>query len=266
MKKILCRLGICFFGAVFLFAAFQLIRIGTEYHTARKSYEELKQQYVLTTQPSGHTSGESPAEKDETVETEEPEEPEKPTAPIAIDFSALLAENKDIVGWLYCPDTPIHYPVVQGYDNAQYLRTSLTGQYLVGGTLFADYRNGALGTDRNYIIYGHNMKDNSMFGTLENYKKQSYYDAHPVLYFLTPEGDHTVELYAGLVIGQDSMLYSPEPNGEALASFLISAKENSTFTSSVTLSEEDSLLTLSTCAYEYSGARYVLICKLVPIG
>lgn len=263
MKKILCRLGICFFGAVFLFAAYQLIHIAVQYRTAQKSYAQVQQQYVLTPEPVTEPSKKDLPENSEPMETAEPE---KPTAPIAIDFSALLAENEDIVGWLYCPDTPIHYPVVQGYDNAQYLRTSLTGQYLVGGTLFADYRNGALGTDRNYIIYGHNMKDDSMFGTLENYKKQSYYDAHPVLYFLTPEGDYTVELYAGLVIGQDSMLYSPEPNGEALASFLRSAKENSTFTSPVTLSETDNLLTLSTCAYEFSGARYVLICKLVPIG
>ena len=117
---------------------------------------------------------------DET-DSDDTEPPKATELPISIDFDSLLSRNKDVIGWLYCPDTVINYPVVQGENNDQYLRKDLDGKYLVSGTLFADYRNGALGEDANYIIYGHNMKNGTMFSLLAKYKQQSYYDKHPVI-------------------------------------------------------------------------------------
>ncbi len=263
MKRILRIVLVCVCAAVFAFSAGQLVKTGLNYRKAQKSYESLQQQYVMTTQPPvGENREDEPTESGKAPEQTQPP---KPSAPITVDFSALLERNRDTVGWLYSPDTPIHYPVVQARDNAEYLYTGLDGQYLMGGTLFADYRNGAVGTDSNYIIYGHNMKDSSMFGTLENYKKQAYYDAHPVMYFLTPEGDYTVELYAGFLAEQDDALYSLDGSPEAISALLARAKRNSTFSSSVEIGENDLLLTFSTCAYEFDGARYILIGRLVPL-
>ena len=185
------------------------------------------------------------------------------TTPIQVDFPALLAENSEIVGWLYSPDTPINYPVVQAENNDKYLRRDLYGKYLVTGTLFVDYRNRAVTEDRNYIIYGHNMKDDSMFASLMNYTDQAYYDAHPVLYYLTPDGDFKIELIAGLTVPEAFDLYTPTPNELWLTGFLEEARLKSGFRSSVTLSDADRIVTLSTCSYDNKNGRFVLIGKLV---
>ena len=151
---------------------------------------------------------------------------------------------------------------MQAEDNDQYLRRALNGKYLVSGTVFVDYRNGAIGEDANYIVYGHNMKDGSMFSSLAKYKEQSYYDEHPVMYYLTPDGDYKIELYAGLVVKRDALIYVPNPEETEFAEFLTNAKANSTFKSDIELTENDTLITLSTCSYEYNNARYIVVGKM----
>ena len=186
-------------------------------------------------------------------------------APIQVAFDELLKENSEVTGWLYCPNTPINYPVVQAKDNNKYLRRDLHGKYLVTGTLFVDFRNHAITEDRNFIIYGHNMKDDSMFASLLNYNDQSYYEAHPILYYLTPNGDYKIELIAGLLVPANSKLYHPSPDELWLSEFLTEAKANSGFISSVALSDSDRIITLSTCSYDKKKARYVLIGKLIKL-
>ena len=101
-----------------------------------------------------------------------------------------------------------------------------------------------------------------MFSSLAKYKEQSYYDEHPVLYFLTPDGDYKIELYAGIVVGRDALIYVPNPDEKEFAEFLSNAKEKSTFSSEVEITENDTLITLSTCSYEYNHARNIVIGKL----
>lgn len=223
---------------IFAVSAFHIIKITHDYKTADKANTELQERYVQDIEPT----------------TDE----EEIQVPISIDFEALKKENSDIVGWIYCPDTPINYPIVKGKDNNQYLRTDLNGKYLVSGTLFADYRNGNIGDDRNYIVYGHNMKNSTMFGTLVKYKEQSYYDAHPILYFLTPNDNYVIELCAGAVVKRDSDIYITTPNENIVTDFIA----KSTFKSTVKIDKGESIITLSTCSYEFNNARYVLIGKL----
>lgn len=90
-----------------------------------------------------------------------------------------------------------------------------------------------------------------------------YYDEHPVLYYLTPDDDYKIELYAGLVVKRDSVIYSPNPRKSEFAEFLTYAKEHSTFQSDVEITEDDTLITLSTCSYEYNNARYIVMGKLL---
>ena len=226
---------------VFAVSAFQIIKITHDYKTADKANTELQERFVQEIQPTN--------------------EEEKIQIPISIDFDALKQENSDIIGWIYCPDTPINYPVVKGKDNNQYLRTDLKGKYLVSGTIFADYRNGNVGEDSNYIVYGHNMKNSTMFGTLVKYKEQSYYDAHPILYFLTPDKNYIIELCAGAVVKRDSDIYKTTLNDNTVADFIA----KSTFKSTVTIEKGENIITLSTCSYEFNNARYVLIAKLKKI-
>lgn len=242
--------------AVFVIAAFNIGKIYYDYNKADNTYEVIRDEYV-TTKEIGATP--------EATQGSEAQPPKANEPPITIDFDALLNRNKDVIGWLYCPDTVINYPVVQGKSNNQYLRKDLDGKYLVSGTLFADYRNGALNEDANYIIYGHNMKNGTMFFSLAKYKQQAYYDQHPILYYLTPEGNYKLELFAGLVVKRDDKIYLPNQSKEEFAERIIQYREKSTFQSDVELEYNDTIVTLSTCSYEFDNARYIVIGRLTKV-
>ena len=239
---------------VFCVSAYNVIKIVWENWQEKKTYRNLQTQYVtiLPTQT-------------QTEELPEPPEPEVQTSRIVVDFEALKEINKEVVGWLYCEDTYIHYPVVQAKDNNKYLRRDLEGKYLVSGTLFVDFRNRPIGQDKNYIIYGHNRKTDQMFGTLVKYKEQAYYEAHPTLLYLTPEGDYLLEAVAGRIVDEEEILYDPNPDPAAYEAFLESTLQNSTFDSGISITEEDKFIILSTCSQEKATTRYVLLCKYTPI-
>ena len=120
-------------------------------------------------------SGKAEATEPISKSTEASEHPETDSL-VSVDFEKLTAEYPDTVGWLYCEGTPINYPVVQSKDNLRYLRRLPDGRYNAAGSLFADYRCKEVAASGNYIIYGHNMKNGSMFGTIVRYKCQNYYD------------------------------------------------------------------------------------------
>lgn len=182
---------------------------------------------------------------------------------IDIDFAALLAENKDIVGWIYCEGTPINYPVVQANDNNYYLRRLLDGTYNIAGTIFMDYRNSADLTDLNTIIYGHNMRNGTMFGSLANYLQQDYYEEHPVIYYLTPRQSYEIQLAAGFVTEAWSNIYSIPQTRAEQNELLQEIASKSRFKAKICLEEGDKIVTLSTCAHDFDGARYVVIGKVI---
>lgn len=182
------------------------------------------------------------------------------TAPISVDLPSLRETNEEVVGWLYCQGTPISYPVVQGDDNVEYLHHMLDGSYNAAGTIFADHRSGS--GDRNIVLYGHNMKNGSMFGTLPKYRSQSYYDAHPEMWLLTETGDYKVELLAGFVTSADSESYQMFAEEAELQAYLREIMLCSDFTSVADMEEVQRIVTLSTCSYEYGDARYVLVGSL----
>lgn len=255
MKKKWIKLLNIILIATFIVAAFNIIKIYYDYDQADNVYDQIQNQYIAPIQKHDESS---------TTPTAESETEQAPTAPITVDFDSLLARNDDVVGWLYCPDTVINYPVVQGENNDQYLRRDLDGKYLHSGTLFADYRNDALGKDSNYIIYGHNMKNGTMFNILTKYKEQAYYDQHPVMYYLTPKGNYKLELFAGLVIKRDDKIYVPNPDQDN-PEFWDEYKTNSTFHAEIEPEHDDMIVTLSTCSYEFDDARYILIGRLTPV-
>jgi sortase B len=179
-----------------------------------------------------------------------------------IDFDYLTNENEDIKAWLYCPDTVINYPVLQAQDNEFYLRRLTNKTYNSAGSLFIDCKNSPDFSDYLTIIYGHHMKNGSMFGGISNYKKQEYYDEHPKLYLATPERSYTVDLIAGFVTDAVSETYIIPENVDERDEFLNTAIKKSTFDADMEisdLSEDDRLVMLSTCSYEYENARFVVI-------
>jgi sortase B len=180
-----------------------------------------------------------------------------------VDFHSLYQINEDVSGWLYCPDTAINYPVVQGQDNDFYLSHLIDGSEGDCGTLFLD-----CDADRqahNQVIYGHHMKDGSMFASLLHYQEQGYYDQHPVLYYITPRQSYEVRLFAGFTTQAVSAAYNQRFDRCDFGDWLTEMQNQSDFQSKTTPTTSDQVLTLSTCAYSFKDARYVVMGVLKPL-
>lgn len=265
-RAILISILIGLMLAVFLFAGWKLYTISHEYRVAQRSYNKLSDQFVsdatpapLPSLPQGGSQGGS----------QNGQQPVAPVladpSPISVDFDALLAKNPDVKGWLYCADTVINYPVVQAADNDYYLHRLYDRSYNGSGSIFIDYRCDGSFQSRIAILYGHHMNDGSMFASLVNYRKQEYYDAHPVMYLNTPDGNYLVELFSGFITAADSAVYVfGFESDEAYAAYLAKMQAFSDFESEIAPTIDDRIVVLSTCTYEYNDARYVVFGRLVP--
>lgn len=182
---------------------------------------------------------------------------------IKVDLNQVKKKYSKVVGWLYCPGTPINYPVVQGNDNSYFVSHMPNGAENAAGSIFMDYRDSASLTDFSHILYGHNMKNDSMFGTILNYKKSGYFEEHPFMFYFTEEKIYRLEVFAGVNTIATSSIYSEPSNKEA---FISGAFSGSTFRSNISVSPEDRVLLMSTCSGAVGQSnRYVLFTKLVEI-
>ncbi len=263
-----------FFMGLFAFAAFQYFRIEHEDQQSAAIREDLALQAVTVITPS------APAAAPEEENAGAPELPALPPIsgqeageglteascqiPIRVDFDLLQAQYPDIVGWLYCEQNLLNHPVVQAEDNDYYLYRLPDGTQNPAGTLFMDFRCLSDVSDRNTIIYGHNMRGGAMFGFLANYRNPGYYERHPTMWYLTPEQAYRLDLIAGIVTPSDSSTFDVFNTDEELQTHLARAVKESTFQSGVNLEEVSQIITLSTCTYDYAIARYVIIANLVP--
>lgn len=247
-------------AAAFIFCGYQVISILSEYKEAEKMYEGLSDKYAsapaVTPTPKPVAEGEE--EEDDGLDPE--------VSPIEIDFESLLADCEDIVGWLYSPDTVINYPVAQAEDNDKYLYNFIDGRYNGSGTLFFDYLCEPDLTSTNTVMYGHHMNDGSMLASLCNYGRQDYFEAHPVLYFNSPEQNYRVEVFSAYITDPGAVSYIIEFGEDyTYQDFLDEVRSLSEIESPVEVSTEDRIMTFSTCTYEYNNARFVVHGKLVPI-
>ena len=254
-----------------MFSGYKIYSIVSGYKEAGNKYTDITNQYVTTTTPTPKPS-EKPKDPSATEDPEATEEPEGPkydpnVSPLSVDFDSMLTQNDDVRGWLYNPDTIVNYPVVQSKDNDYYLYRLIDGSSNSSGSLFVDYRCAADFSSNHTLIYGHNMKDGSMLSTITNYWKQDYYEEHPFMYLNTPEQNYRIDLFSAYVTPADSDAYDIYFDvGADYMAFLEKLMSRSNFDSTVELTENDKIVTLSTCTYEYDNARYVVHGKLVPIS
>lgn len=182
-----------------------------------------------------------------------------------IDWEALKAVNGDVCGWIFVPDTVISYPVYQGVDNDQYLRTSATGEWSVGGQIFLDWENTKPGlVDHQSIIYGHHMQDGTIFQPLSELDNQDKFDAIPTIWYLTE--DHAYEL-------EPLMMYYVVPTDTEVRKFRFESNDafrsylQSILAKAVTKREDAAhiisgakhVLTMSTCNYYDDWGRSILV-------
>lgn len=238
MKKALYWVLVALCVAVIAFSGYHLVKIYLKYKVGTDSYK--KTATAVTTKKDS----------------------DKNHVPISVDFAKLKTENPDIAGWLYCKGTPINYPVVQGSDNSEYLHKLFDGTKNFSGTLFIDVNSPKDMSGSNTIIYGHAMKNGSMFGMLAHYKKQDYYKKHPYMWYLTPNGNYRLDLVIGYEAPSDSLIYSAFDLSKVQA-VLADETPHSTFKSGISRMQVSQIVTLSTCAYEYEEARYIVIA--VPV-
>lgn len=254
MKKAMRITLFCVFAGIFLLSAYNV----GDYYYAR--YQSEKMQDTLIQQAVTVVPPELPAPENAEEETQPAER-----APIAVDFDALAEQNPDIIGWIYLENTCIHYPIVQSKDNDYYLHRLFDRSWSWPGTPFADYRLKGDFTDFQTIVYGHNMKNGTMFAPITQYQSQSFYEENPVIWLLTPEDDYKVELVAGLLTDDKSIEKLAIVDQSVAEEFLTKIRECSTFQSDVETTPEDRYLILSTCEYQFENARYALIGKLIPM-
>ena len=145
---------------------------------------------------------------------------------------------------------------MQGKDNEYYLSRLSNENYNIAGSIFMDFRNDPYLQDNNTIIYGHNMKNDTMFGSIQEYKNQEYYNNHKIIYYFTPNKSYILELFAAQTIQVESDIYDLTIINDTKIQELI---KNSDFKSDVLVNEKDKLLTLSTCSEENDKARYIVI-------
>ncbi len=187
---------------------------------------------------------------------------------IDVNFPALKAVNSEVAAWVFSEKTTLSYPIVRSDNNERYLNHLIDGTENPLGTLFIDYRNQPDFRDDNTLIYGHNMEDNSMLASLPDYKRQTYYDDHPVLYLFRPDQTFRVELVSGFDIGPDDMglmqfnFASPRDHD----AFVLQIRTRSWFKSRVVPQSTDRFVTFLTCNYESNEGRFALVGRLVPLG
>ena len=182
-----------------------------------------------------------------------------------IDFDALRKINPDVIGWLYYEDTIIDYPVVQGENNEMYLSMLFDRTWGGCGTLFADCITEAPFRQFNTIVYGHHMKDGTMFACLKELRDSEYCSKHPKLELSTPDGKFDLEIWAFLNEPADSNIYLTNIKYEEdKQAYLDLIESLASYTTNVEVSTGDRLVMLSTCAYEFEEARYIVVCKMVP--
>lgn len=183
-----------------------------------------------------------------------------------VDHEMLSEMNGDYRCWIYAPGTQIDYPVVHGEDNSYYLKRMFNGEKNSAGTLFIDYRNLTGFQDPNTLIYGHHMRNDSMFGTLTDYVNQAYYEAHPYILLMSAEEICIVQLFAGYTTNDRDHCYDIAISDEEdMRAFLNEALRKTNFLSFVQVEPFDRLVTLSTCAYAFEDARYIALGRLETV-
>ena len=181
-----------------------------------------------------------------------------------IDPEALQAQNAEYAFWMYLPDSPIDYPVVHGEDHQYYLNHLFNGRRSANGTLFVEPGNLPGFQDPNTLIYGHHMRNRSMFGCLDEYERTGFYESHPYVLFILDGKTMVMEVFAAYTTDRDDHCYELGISAlEEMERHVQRAKQKSAFPSDVQIERGDRLVTLSTCAYAFENARFVVIGRLL---
>ena len=224
---------------IFVFSAYKLINIYSEYHKGDKEYDSIAEEAIEIQKPA-----------EDKKEQKNGEQKPKVHSSLKVDFDKLKKVNKDIVGWIQFDEPErINYPIVRGEDNDKYLTTTYEGKKNSSGAIFMDANNSGEFADRNTFIYGHNMKNGSMFGQLRKFKTKDYYEQNPYFYIYTPDGKEVkYQIFAVCIVEDTSESYTRFYNNDAeYLDYLNYVKSIARYDTGVELNAESKIVSLSTC-------------------
>lgn len=228
-----------------VFALIKLIPILVEYHEEEAAYEELRDDYVDL--DGDLKSVQELSEDDGTWWYDS----------VFVDLEELQEQNEDVVAWIRFDKIELSYPIVYCGDNDTYLHADLNKEYSKAGTLFIDKKNHSDFSDGNTIVYGHNMKNGSMFGKLKKYKKDGFYEENQYFTIYTNEKAMRYHIYAYYDVEEtDAYFFTTYEGEEALGNLFSSAKKKSYLDTGVEVNADDTTVTLVTCSAE--GKRFLV--------
>ncbi len=255
--------------AVFCYSGYQLISVMNDYRSSNNEYETIADEFTKPADEEAESEEEAeqtttPSESAVEIIGDEIVPIEVPQVPIDVDWDNLKAINSDIVGWIYVNAQPtINYPVLHGDSNDTYLHTTFRKEYRYAGSIFIDTQNNGKWNEPNTIVYGHNMRNGSMFGMLKHMMNQESIDADPYFWILTPNGNYCYYIYAAFETNVNSEVYTLfSQGGPEFLAWEERMKSASRVKNNVQLAEDDKTVILSTCTSN-SSTRNVIIGKRI---
>ena len=265
---------------VFVFSAYTLYGFYQEYRKSSVEYDNLENDYASVDE-ADETEDFDALEDDKTVQDlqnkqnisgkevvtvmENGKQITVPTMRNPIDFTELKQKNEDIVSWLRIRALGISYPVVQGEDNDFYLHRTFEKEDNFAGCIFVNCDNSGNFTDQNTIIYGHNMKDGSMFGKLKKFREEGVFDKSKYFWMFTPDLIYEYRIFSATVVDKTGITYQSFFTQEDFDTLMQHAFETSVIDGSdVDVNMNDRIMTLSTCTGD-DATRFVVMGKLVQI-
>ena len=253
---------------IFGISAFKVGSYVREAMVQKEKYDELAQM-VAQVQSTKPTAAETEPIPEETAEATVPEETVEPTMPILPEYEALMELNDDLVGWVKIPETQINYPVMQTPMTPQfYLYRDFYKEASSRGCIFAQEECDIAAPSDNVTIYGHCMKDGSMFAALANYTRKSYWEKHQTVQFDSLYETRTYRIFAvfktsgsaGKGFPYHTFVDAASP--AEFTSFVSKCKELAFYDTDITPEPGDKLLCLSTCEYTMANGRLVVVAVL----
>ncbi|GAB3804476.1 class B sortase [Virgibacillus kimchii] len=246
MKKLLSVILTVVSLGVFIYASQGLITAALDYYENRQVMGDIQETFYDVEMNENEYTGDSQT--------------------IRSGFETLLKENEDLVGWITMEGTQIDYPIVQAEDNVEYLTRNFYKDENRAGSIFMDFRNDIESTGQNTILYGHRMKDGSMFEQLSKYQDKAFFKDHQTFQFDTLYESYEAEIFAVYATTTDfDYIQADFANDEEYEQLLDRIQDESMYETDVELNAKDQIITLSTCDYELdeNKGRLVVQAKLV---
>lgn len=185
-------------------------------------------------------------------------------------FEELLAINSDVCAWVMLDNTNIDYPVLQGSTNLTYINQDVYGNFALAGSIFLDTRNKRDFSDAYSLLYGHHMENSGMFGDLDLYKEQGFFDDNITGMLILPDRAYNLEIFACLLVkAGENEIFDPERWQTDIDGLLSFAEANSLHLREETMkklkqTENSQVLALSTCSSEFTDARTIILAVMEP--